>query len=223
MTDHQSGTTGRQSEPTLIEGHEYDGIMEYDNPTPLWWHLIFVGTVLFSVVYFFMSLGSPYFVHQIDRLEAAQVREFKILFAEIGELESDQDTILTMSADDKWMSVAATIFTGNCAACHKADGGGTVGPNLTDDHYKTVRQVTDLYQVITEGAAGGAMPAWENRLHKNERVLLAAYVASLRGTSPVGAKGPEGDPIESWPPVPPAADEQQTLAPAGGGGGTAEG
>ena len=32
--------------------HEYDGIQEYDNPCPGWWHAIFLLTVLFSVVYF---------------------------------------------------------------------------------------------------------------------------------------------------------------------------
>ena len=30
--------------------HEYDGIQEYDNPCPGWWHAIFLLTVLFSVV-----------------------------------------------------------------------------------------------------------------------------------------------------------------------------
>ena len=48
------------SEPThdrLLE-HEYDGIREYDNPTPTWWHLIFLSTAVFSVLYLiFFHLG----------------------------------------------------------------------------------------------------------------------------------------------------------------------
>ena len=39
--------------------HEYDGIQEYDNPCPGWWHAIFALTVLFSIVYFlFFQVGS---------------------------------------------------------------------------------------------------------------------------------------------------------------------
>ena len=39
--------------------HEYDGIQEYDNPCPGWWHAIFWLTVLFSAAYFlFFQVGS---------------------------------------------------------------------------------------------------------------------------------------------------------------------
>ena len=31
--------------------HNYDGIQEYDNPTPGWWYAIFAGCVVFSVLY----------------------------------------------------------------------------------------------------------------------------------------------------------------------------
>ncbi|MFN9977437.1 MAG: cbb3-type cytochrome c oxidase N-terminal domain-containing protein, partial [Phycisphaerae bacterium] len=34
-----------------LSDHEYDGIREYDNPTPGWWHLIFIGSVFFSIMY----------------------------------------------------------------------------------------------------------------------------------------------------------------------------
>ena len=76
-----------------------------------------------------------------------------------------------------------------------------------------VRTVTDIYEVITNGAANGAMPAWGNRFSHNELVLLASYVASLRGTSPAGTiRGPEGDAIPAWP------DVRADAPPAGAGG-----
>ena len=34
-------------EERLME-HEYDGIREYDNPTPGWWHVILLVSVVFS-------------------------------------------------------------------------------------------------------------------------------------------------------------------------------
>ena len=35
-----------------LSGHEYDGIQEYDNPTPGWWTAVFAVTVFFSFFYF---------------------------------------------------------------------------------------------------------------------------------------------------------------------------
>ncbi|MEZ6234791.1 MAG: cbb3-type cytochrome c oxidase N-terminal domain-containing protein [Phycisphaerales bacterium] len=191
-----------KNEPTLIQGHEYDGIQEYDNPTPGWWHLIFLGSIIFSFFYFIMSFGSPFFVGPYEHLAAAQEAEYQRMFAGIGELENDEQTILTLMDNEKWVAIASGTFRGNCVSCHGASGGGQVGPNLCDDSYKNVRTVTDIYDVIANGAANGAMPAWGNRFSHNEIVLLASYVASMRGTSPSGTvRGPEGEAIPAWPEV----------------------
>ncbi|PCK05437.1 MAG: cytochrome C oxidase Cbb3, partial [Alteromonadaceae bacterium] len=32
-------------------GHNYDGIEEYDNPLPKWWFQLFVGTIIYAVLY----------------------------------------------------------------------------------------------------------------------------------------------------------------------------
>ena len=114
-------------------------------------------------------------------------------------LESDEKTIVKLMGDQRMMAVAAGMFVGNCAACHARDGGGINGVNLTDDSYKNVKTIADVYTVITDGAASGAMPSWRNKLNQNERVLMAAYAASLRGTTPAVPKGAEGTPIAPWP------------------------
>ena len=36
-------------------GHVYDGIEEYDNPLPGWWFKMFVGTVVFGVIYLVLT------------------------------------------------------------------------------------------------------------------------------------------------------------------------
>ena len=91
------------------------------------------------------------------------------------------------------------MFQTHCASCHGKNGGGLVGVNLTDDHYKHVTTIEDIARVIENGAGGGAMPAWKNRLsHVNQVVLTAAYVASLRGTNVAGGKAPEGTEIPPW-------------------------
>jgi cytochrome c oxidase cbb3-type subunit 3 len=189
------------SEYGELMDHEYDGIREYDNPTPSWWHMIFLGSVLFSVLYFVFYEFSPIAptIHKMHA--AAEQRQMERLFAEIGQLEPTQDTILVYSQDAEWMDFAASLFARECKTCHGANAEGNIGPNLTDDYYKNVTQVTDIFNVIANGAANLAMPAQRNRLHQNEIVLLSAYVAQLRGKNATG-RAPEGDRIDPWPPVP---------------------
>lgn len=184
-----------------LSDHEYDGIREFDNPTPGWWHLIFFLTVVFSVLYFAFFTFSPLAPTIQDQWAKERAREIKREFALMGELKPDEPTILKLASNPSVLGNARALFAANCVACHTADGGGLVGPNLCDDAYKSVRQVTDIYSVITSGAANGAMPAWR-MLTEGERVQLAAYVASLRGTTPAAPKAPEGEVIPPWPPAP---------------------
>ncbi|MGI9517688.1 MAG: cbb3-type cytochrome c oxidase N-terminal domain-containing protein [Pirellulaceae bacterium] len=185
----------------LLTDHSYDGIQEYDNPLPGWWTWLFIGSFFFAifyVVYFHMGEGSTgrSIQDQYDR-QAAEI--FELRFAEIGELDPDEETILQYMNDQKWLAVGRVIYKTNCVSCHGAEGGGLVGPNLTDDHWKNVRKIEDIATVIQDGAANGSMPAWRNRMsHINQVVLTAAYVASMRGSGATG-KSPEGDPIPPWP------------------------
>jgi cytochrome c oxidase cbb3-type subunit 3 len=182
-----------------LTNHEYDGIREYDNPTPGWWHMLFLASIVFSVFYFTYYTFSPDAQTIQDSWASMQTAEYARIFGALGTLENDDQTVHKLMADPKMMQVAAGIFVGNCAACHARDGGGINGVNLTDDAYKNVKVIVDVFNVITDGANSGAMPSWRNKLTKNERVLMAAYAASLRGTTPVAPKGPEGSPIPEWP------------------------
>lgn len=197
-----------RSDYDQILNHEYDGIREYDNPTPGWWNWLFAITVVFSVAYWaWYHIGTESSTIQQD-WEMRQVAEYQKIFGKLGVLQPDEPTVQRMMADPQMLAVARGIFIGNCAACHGRDGGGINGPNLTDDTYKNVRVLGDFYNVISKGANNGAMPAWENRLSANERIILAAYAASLRGTSPASPKAPEGDiHPPPWPKAEPAANE----------------
>ncbi len=103
-------------------------------------------------------------------------------------LKGDAATINQMRIDPKMMQVAHGMFQSTCSACHAKDGGGINGVNLTDNHYKNIKALPDLFTVISNGAANGAMPSWRNSIQQNQRVLLAAYVANLRGTTPAKPK-----------------------------------
>lgn len=189
-----------KGEPRLVSDHTYDGIQEYDNPTPGWWHVLFIATVLFAGPYYVIWELNPEVPTLAQSLETEQVAELKKQFAELGELKIDQDTVLKLSADEKWQRVGASIFKAKCATCHGSNAeGGSVGPNMTDDYYKNVKVVMDIPRVIQEGANGGAMPSWKNQLSTNEIAVLAGFVVSRRGLNLPSPRGPEG---EKAPPFP---------------------
>jgi cytochrome c oxidase cbb3-type subunit 3 len=178
---------------------EFDGIRQADNPAPTWWHITLALAILLGAFYLLVAMVSPVYLSPVERLAARQAEEYERLFASVGTLQPTPGTLLTLMDDPKWEAIASGMFRSNCASCHGASGAGQVGPNLTDDHYKNVAAVGDIYTVIAQGAGGGAMPAWSGSFSQNEMVLLSAYVASLRGSSPPGiARAPEGSRIEAW-------------------------
>jgi len=200
IMNDRSDAAAHGKQPFESTGHSYDGIEEYDNPLPGWWKWLFIGSILicppYWAYYHFGTDGRS----TIAGYEVALAANARLQFAEIGELTGDRPTIVKYINEKSWLSFGKSIYQTNCISCHKADGSGLVGPNLTDDHYKNVKNIEDVYTVIANGAAGGAMPAWKTRLSNNEIVLAAAYAASLRGTPvPETAKPPEGALIPAWP------------------------
>ena len=183
----------------VVRDHEYDGIKEYDNPTPGWWIFIFFATFVFSIWYFLYYHASTMSTSVAQGFENDVTEDLKKRFSTIGDLKPDEPTMLKYMANAEWKSVGASVFKANCVSCHGPDAAGQVGPNLTDDNWKNVLKLADIPQVIMNGAGAGAMPAWKTRLHPNEVVLVAAYVASLRGKNLPGPRGPEGAVIAPWP------------------------
>lgn len=193
--------------PTYDEllNHDYDGIQEFDNPTPGWWNWLFGLTAVFSAGYMiFFHMGQLGWTIQ-EAHQAALTADAVRQYGKIGELQWDEPTVLKFMQDPNWVAVGEGIFKQNCVQCHGLNGEGNIGPNMTDDNYKNVKTLGDIPNVIANGANNGAMPSWRNRLgHKNDVVMAACYIASLRGKNLPGPRGPEGDKIPPWP-VPPAA------------------
>jgi cytochrome c oxidase cbb3-type subunit 3 len=187
-----------QPEPKVL--HNYDGILEYDNPLPGWWKWTFWASIIFSPFYIlYYHSGAP--GRSLDETYQVKLAEnTRKQYAEIGDLAADEATMIKYLKDKKWVGVGQSIFKANCVSCHGSDGGGNVGPNLCDDNFKHVKQLADIIQVVNNGVAGGAMPGWATRLtHKNDVILVSVYIASLRGTKPASPKAPDGSPIPPWP------------------------
>jgi len=206
--------SNKTQEKDVLTDHLYDGILEYDNPTPGWWHMIFFGTIIFSVMYALVYHFSPMVPSHEQRVEAALRREMEQKFGQIAKMPDSNEKYLTIMANPDWLEAGKRIFQSKCVICHGPNGEGFVGPNLTDDKYKNVRELKDIFRVIRDGAGNGQMPAQNTLLNSGQMSVVAAYVASLRGKNlPSGKELPEEVPIDPWPTLESTGD-----APAGEGG-----
>jgi cytochrome c oxidase cbb3-type subunit 3 len=145
------------------------------------------------------AVGFLYFDHaaqvKLDNHGLTQSQNAQI--DALGILEPDSKTIIAYTTNESMMKAMSSIFISQCATCHGNVGTGATGPNLTDDYYLVVENVSDIYKNIKWGSIAKGMPPWNDVLTETELVLLTSYVAKLRGSSTEG-KIPEGQQIEPW-------------------------
>lgn len=190
--------------------HAYDGIEEFDNPLPGWWKWLFIASIVFSPFYYLYYHGGTAGRSIEDGYGVALAANTRLQFDEIGILEPTEATLVSYMEKDNWLRVGKIVFQTHCVSCHGREGEGKVGPNLTDEHFKNIKKIEDIIDILNNGAAAGAMPKWSNRLHPNEIVLVSAYVASMRGQMLDGPRGAEGNLIEPWPEPLPETGEDST-------------
>jgi cytochrome c oxidase cbb3-type subunit 3 len=174
----------------LIE-HSYDGIQEYDNPMPRWWVTTFWATIIFSVIYAFNMFGIGSGPGRIAQYEADMAAAAAARPAETP--TSTPEQLLAYAADPEHVEEGKEVYGKNCAACHAADGGGLIGPNLTDAAWIHGGSIDSVHRVIMEGVLAKGMPAWGQILKPEDVENVTAYVWSLRGTTPAAPKAAEGE------------------------------
>jgi cytochrome c oxidase cbb3-type subunit 3 len=97
------------------------------------------------------------------------------------------------------ISAGKTIFETNCAACHAADGGGGVGPNLTDAYWIHGGSIKDVFTVVKFGVLDKGMIPWQDQLSPEQMQEVSSYILTLNGTSPAIPKAPQGEPYSDAP------------------------
>ncbi len=174
--------------------HNYDGIQELDNRLPPWWLYLFYGGILFGVIYlvrYEMMGGDDQETELRKEMAQAKIDVAKYMLTAPDQMSEAKVTQLTDAAD---LAKGKTIFATNCAACHRADGGGQIGPNLTDEHWIFGGSIKNLFHTISNGGRDGkGMVAWNATLKPTEIQQVASYILSLQGTHPKDAKAPDGD------------------------------
>ncbi|GAL64729.1 cbb3-type cytochrome c oxidase N-terminal domain-containing protein [Algibacter lectus] len=194
-----------EQEAEIVLDHNYDGIKELDNNLPPWWVYAFYISIIFAIGY---MLKYEVFNgdNQIDELET-ELAEARIAIEEYKKTAKDlvdfnTVTLLTEASD---LKAGKTIFESNCVACHMADGGGGIGPNLTDKNWILGGDIKHVFKTVSEGGRSGkGMIAWKAQLKPAQIAQVSSYVLSLQGTTPANPKEPQGD---IWTPEGDAATE----------------
>jgi cytochrome c oxidase cbb3-type subunit III len=168
--------------------HDYDGIQELDNPLPRWWVIMFYLCILFSVVYVcFYWIGSGLSIEE-DFQAKRQKQEQKN--------KPDSGVSLAINDVKATASVIAQgkqIYAQKCSSCHKADGGGMIGPNLTDDYWINGNgSRSAILKTVKDGVPEKGMISWGPLLSADDLNAVVIYVETLKGSHPKNAKGPEG-------------------------------
>ncbi|MCO5235875.1 MAG: c-type cytochrome [Chitinophagaceae bacterium] len=180
-----------EQEADLELDHEYDGIRELDNRLPPWWLYGFYITIGVGIIYlwrYHVAYSAPLSGAEYEISVKKADAEVKAYLAKKGETV-DENTV-TVSKDPADLAEGKKIFMASCVACHKADGGGMVGPNLTDDYWLHGGDVKSIFKTIKYGI--NAMPQWQTSYSNKQIAQVSSYIVSLQGTHPPGAKEPEG-------------------------------
>lgn len=176
-----------------IKNHEYDGIREYDNPLPSWWLNSFYLCILFAILYYaHYELGSG---SSLQEELAKDMQEIEAIKSNNGGGAGLPTEALLAAAfqDPKKLSLGKKVFAEKCISCHAADGGGGIGPNLTDKFWIHGNgTLPAIAKVVFDGVADKGMPPWGAMLKPEELVSVVAFVKSLDGTKPVNPKAPQG-------------------------------
>ncbi len=183
-----------EQEADVMLDHDYDGIKELDNVLPPWWVNLFYATIIFALVYLlrFHVFGDYNQAQEyIAEVELAQIEIEKNKVISPDDMNVDKVTLL---ADAESLAKGKEIFVNACAACHKADGAGQIGPNLTDEYWINGGGIKNVFKTISEGGREGkGMVPWKATLKPTEIQKVASYVLSLQGTKPAGAKAVEAE------------------------------
>jgi cytochrome c oxidase cbb3-type subunit 3 len=181
-------------EKDILLDHDYDGIKELDNNLPPWWKYGFYFTIMFAFFYLLI-----YHVSGVGKLQGEEYKD-ELLLAQkqkeerikAGAENVNEENVVALT-DAEPVTNGKETFQKLCVACHRADGGGQVGPNLTDEYWLHGGGIKNIFKTITYGVPNKGMISWQSQLSPKQIQQVASYVLTLKGTNPAGPKEPQGD------------------------------
>lgn len=205
---------GGKEEKQLMLDHNYDGIVELDNHMPPWLVNVFYLTIAFAVAYFtyysVLGLGKTQLEEYAEeqRLAAIQIEQYQALA-----VSSIDETSVVFDESASSLSSGQRIYNANCVACHASDGGGGVGPNLTDDYWIHGGSIQDIFRITKYGVPEKGMIPWADQLSPEEMQQVSSYIKTLVGTTPANPKAAQGEKfVEELPSEEEVTEETTVIA-----------
>lgn len=96
--------------------------------------------------------------------------------------------------DPAQIAAGKEVFAKTCTPCHGANGGGVIGPNLTDAAWLHGKGPERVRVAIRDGYPDKGMPTWRTMLSPEQIEALVAFVGSIVDTNVPGGKAPQGTP-----------------------------
>jgi cytochrome c oxidase cbb3-type subunit III len=182
--------TEQSNKEVAVLDHDADGIQELDNLLPRWWVWLFWGCNIFAAGYMLyfhtFNLGNLQAAAYAKEAEAGD----SLKNAALAQFEGNLG-VLQPSTEPSVLSRGSEIYATYCAPCHRPDGGGLVGPNLTDDYWIHGPAYQDNLRTIINGVPEKGMLSWRGVLKPNEVQAVASFIYSIRGSKPPNPKLPE--------------------------------
>ena len=188
-------------------GHEFDGIVEINNPLPRWWTILFYATIVWSFFYLALYPGLGSFegfwgwrssnqdIRSLEESAQARIdaKERGLIVEYDRELDYAaekfdpifeayaQVPVEELVKNEEAVKVGQRLFMQNCSQCHGSDARGNMGfPNLTDDDWLYGGSGAKIKETLTNGRIA-AMPAWIDAMGEQGIKETVAYVLSLSG------------------------------------------
>ncbi|BFU77566.1 cbb3-type cytochrome c oxidase N-terminal domain-containing protein [Arcobacter sp. 15-2] len=157
-----------------LKEENWDGIGEYGNNIPTGWALMFIGTIVWMMWYFFIGYPTNQF---------SQIGQYN---EETNEYQAKFESKWNNISQEDLVGMGQSVFLVQCAPCHGIDAEGIDGK--AQDLTKRISKESVL-DVINNGANNfktdfpGGMPA--GMASGKDAEEIAEYVAGgLKGTAP---------------------------------------
>lgn len=195
-------------EEAMIIDHGFDGIKELDNSLPQWWVALFHMGNVFMVVYMLAYIFTDFAHADVEYEKHMALAEEKVrIWVENNDITIEQAE--NRFTDQQALANGKQVYENVCATCHTANGGGGIGPNLTDDYWVNQTQ-DDLFKNIYDIIYNGSPQDPQMRPFGAQGELtgltiqdVASYVYYLNQEAPevttdMGGAAPQGDLVAEW-------------------------
>lgn len=178
-------TKSAQNETEDGEQHSFDGIVELNEPLPVWWLWLAIISIIFSIGYLFLYPGlgkiKGYLGWTSHKECETNIIKSEKIYNPIY-LAFFKEDIESLSKNLKALKIGKSLFVNNCSLCHGIDAkGGNGFPNLTNNKWLYGGTPTEIKTTITNGRRGKMPPYAQIVGNEADIEATALYVFSLSG------------------------------------------